>query len=263
MHARSEVVTRRVVTRRRAATPGARWIVAIGVCLASVALAQAHDTGTREVVMTPRLTVSLPSVVQLRLAASEVVFDLGGDLQSGTLACVYGPATGDVPAGAVAVLEHQPAVFPLGTGFRPDAHPAVRVEGTGPVTAYPPLRFDGSGSVLERSDLDFVCYRTFLLHRFANAEAWQLSVERPAAGDSALADTVYIRASGCEPSSDLQGLFALPPGERRLLASARESAACPEGDVIVLAVKTHAARAGERTTHLVYTLMAPLYEAPP
>lgn len=248
---------------RRAAAPFVRWIVAIGVCVATLALAQVSDTGSGEVVMTPRLTVTLPSVVQLRLAASEVVFDLGGDLQTATLACVYGPGVGDAPAGSVPLLDHQPTVFPLGTGFRPDAHPAVTVEGAGPVSGYPPLRFDGSGSALPRSDEDFVCYRTFLLHRFANAEAWQLSVERPTSAGGGLNDAVYIRASGCEASDGLQGLFPLPAGERRLLASASESAACPDGDVIVLAVKTHAARAGETTTHLVYTLMAPLYEATP
>ena len=250
-------------TRRRTGGPFARRIVAVGVCLTSLALAQVSDTSSGLVVMTPRLTVTLPSVVQLRLAASEVVFDLGGDLQSATLACVYGPLAGDAPAGAVPLLDHQPTVFPLGTGFRQDAHPTVTVEGAGPVAGYPPLRFDGSGSALPRSDEDFVCYRTFLLHRFANAEAWQLSVERPAAVAGGLNEAVYIRASGCEASDGLQGLFALPAGERRLLASASESAPCPDGDVIVLAVKTQAVRAGETTTHLVYTLMAPLYEAPP
>ena len=231
--------------------------------VASLALAQVSDTGSGLVVMTPRLTVTLPSVVQLRLAASEVVFDLGGDLQSTTLACVYGPVSGDAPAGAVPLLDHQPTVFPLGTGFRQDAHPAVRIEGAGAVTDYPPLRLDSTGSALPRSDEDFVCYRTFLLHRFANAQEWQLSVERPAALAGGLDDAVYIRASGCEASDGLQGLFPLSTGERRLLASARESAPCPDGDVIVLAVKTHAVRAGETATHLVYTLMAPLYESAP
>jgi len=232
-------------------------------CAASLVLAQVSDTGSGEVVMTPRLTVTLPSVVQLRLAASEVVFDLGGDLQTATLACVYGPAAGDVPAGAVPLLEHQPAVFPLGTGFRPSAHPAVTVEGAGPVTGYPPLRFDGSGSALPRSDEDFVCFRTFLLHRFANAEEWQLSVERPVEVEAGFSQAIYVRASGCEVGDNLEGLFPLSAGERRLLASAGASAPCPDGDVIVLAVKTHAARAGEAVTRLVYTLMAPLFEVAP
>lgn len=253
----------RLRARRTAWHAVGRTLVASLACAASLAAAQVSDTGSGTVVLTPRLTATLPGVVQLRLSASEILFDLGGDLLTATQACVYGPVAGDLAAGEAAPLDHQGLVYPLGTGFRAGEHPTLTVEGAGAVSTYPPLRLDASGSALPRSDEDFVCYRTYLLYRFANGADWQLTVERPVEGERGLSETIYVRASGCEPSLDLEGLFPLATGERRLLADAGASAACPDGDLVVLAVKTRGARAGEAAAHLVYTLMAPLFEASP
>jgi hypothetical protein len=237
---------------------------AIVLCLLALAgggaLAQVTDTGGREVVAAPLLTVTVPMVAELRLAAAEVDFDLGGGLQSRTLVCVYGFQGGDP---AAATFEGA-TVFPLGTGFRQGEHPAVVVEGAGAVTGFPPLRLDAGGQAVARSEEDFVCYRTFLLRRFSNLPGWQLTVERPASdGSSGGPASLYIRDSGCRESGSLQGLHPLDPGERRVLASAGASDPCFEGDVVVLAAKIAAVRAGETPAHLVYTLMAPLFDAEP
>jgi hypothetical protein len=261
---------RSVTTRPLLLTSHPWWRAGARIALCLVALAccgsssaQIRDTGTTTAVVTPTLTVTLPSVAELRLDATVIVFDLGGSLQSTTIACVHGPASADLPAGTVSALDSQGAVFPQGTGFRPGTYPAITVEGAGPVAGYPPIRLDARGEALPRSDEDFVCYRSFLLRRFANVADWQLTIERPVHGGADQLEAVYVRAAGCGQSSELQGLFPVYLGERRLLGSAGASPACPEGEVGVLAVKTRAVSAGDTSAHLVYTLMAPVFESPP
>jgi hypothetical protein len=232
--------------------------VAVAVAWTGSALGQSTDTGGAIVVVSPQLTVTVPSVAELRLDGTEIAFDLGGALQSATLACVYGPEGG----GPVSGMDPLDPVFPLGTGFRHGDHPAITVEGSGPVSGYPPLRLDAAGEALAESDLDFVCYRSFLLRRFSNLEGWELSVERPAT-DAGGIDGLYVRDGGCAGDAGLQGLFRLDPGEQRVLASADTAAACPNGDVVVLALEIGAVRAGETPAHLVYTLMAPMFESSP
>ena len=251
--------------RPRLTTPrrGVWGVVLCVLALAGGARAQVTDAGNHEVVASPRLVVAVPSVAELRLDAAEVGFDLGADLQSQTLVCVYGPEDGD-PAAPTGPGPEPSTVFPLGTGFRQGAHPAVVVEGAGAVIGFPPLRLDADGQAVARSDEDFVCYRSFLLRRFSNLQGWQLTVERPAVGDAAEgALSLYVRDSGCRQSDALQGLHPLDPGERRVLASAEASDACFDGDVVVLALKVAGVRAGETPARLVYTLMAPLFDAEP
>ena len=227
------------------------------------ALAQVTDAGGSEVLVSPLLTVTVPMVAELRLEAAEVDFDLGGALQSKNLVCVYGFEGGDPAAGVGSTFEGA-TVFPLGTGFRQGAHPVVVVEGAGVVMGFPPLRLDAGGQAVARSEEDFVCYRSFVLRRFSNLPGWQLTVERPADGGPAEgAFRLYIRDSGCRESGGLQGLHPLDPGERRVLADADASDPCLDGDVVVLAVKIAAVRAGESPAHLVYTLMAPVFDAEP
>ena len=241
---------------------GLRIALAVGVVVAwtGSALVQSNDTGGATVVVSPQLTVTVPSVAELRLDAAEIAFDLGGALQSATLACVYG-SEGFEPTSGVGTFE---PVFPLGTGFRHGAYPAITVEGSGPVSGYPPLRFDAAGEALPGSDRDFVCFRSFLLRRFTNLPGWQLSVERPATGGlPGGIEGLYVRDGGCDGDGGLQGLFRLDPGEQRVLASADTAASCPNGDVVVLALEVGAVRAGETPAHLVYTLMAPLFETSP
>jgi hypothetical protein len=154
-------------------------------------------------------------------------------------------------------------VFPLGTGFRFPVQPAIEVEGREAVTNFPPLALNEEGAAVSRSDEDFVCYRSFLLHRRTSATQWHLTVERPATSGDDVLDQVYVRDVGCAAGSELEGLFALYAGESLLLASHDASAACPDGDVVVLAVKPGAERAGESRAHLVYSMMTPTYETTP
>jgi hypothetical protein len=241
---------------------GLRVALAVGVAVAwtGSALVQSTDTGGATVVVSPQLTVTVPSVAELRLDAAEIEFDLGGALQSATLACVYG-SEGFEPSAGVDTRE---PVFPLGTAFRRGAYPTITVEGSGPVFSYPPLRFDAAGEALPGSDRDFVCYRSFLLRRFSNLPGWELSVERPAT-DAVTGglERLYVRDGGCDGDGELQGLFRLDPGGRQVLASSDTAATCPNGDVVVLALEVGAVRAGETPAHLVYTLMAPLFETSP
>ena len=245
---------------RRLARLRTALTVVVAVAWTGSALVQSTDTGSATVVVSPQLTVTVPSVAELRLDATEITFDLGGALQSETLACVYGSEN---PGSSTGIDSLDP-VFPLGTGFRHGAYPAITVEGSGPVSSYPPLRFDAAGEALPGSDRDFVCYRSFLLRRFSNLPGWQLSVERPATDAVAGGiDGLYVRDGGCAGDGGLQGLFRLDPGERRVLANADTAAACPNGDVVVLALEVGAVRAGETPAHLVYTLMAPVFESSP
>lgn len=241
-----------------------RGLLASGlVAVATAAFAQATDTGSGEVLVSPLLTVTVPSVAELRLDASEVTFDLTSSLQSQTMACVYGHEDIDLQGSSVDAFG-QPTVFPLGTGFWQSAHRQVVVDGAGAVADYPPLRFDAGGEAVPLSDRDFVCYRSFVLRRFSNLPGWELTVERAAGDEAGDGSThLYVRASGCTPSPSRQGLHALDPGDRHLLACAESSDPCFEGDVVVLAVKVAAARAGETPAHLVYTLMSPLFDAEP
>jgi hypothetical protein len=232
--------------------------VGVAVGWTGSALVQSTDTGGATVVVSPQLTVTVPSVAELRLDATEIAFDLGGGLQSATFACVYGSEGAGQPSG----MDPLDPLFPLGTGFRYADYPAITVEGSGAVSGYPPLRLDAAGEALPGSDLDFVCYRSFLLRRFSNLPGWQLSVERPTT-DAGGIDGLYVRDGGCDGDGGLQGLFRLDPGGRQVLASSDTAASCPNGDVVVLAVEVGAVRAGETPAHLVYTLMAPLFESSP
>lgn len=238
-------------------------LAACTAALPSGAVAQVRDSGTTVVAVPAQLTVSIPSLAELRLDVADVRFDLGEGLQSSTMACVYGPTGSDPVAATDPQLGYQTAVYPLGTGFRHLDHPAVTVEGREPASDFPPLTMQDGGEPRPRSDEDFVCYRSFLLRRYTSASEWHLSVERPAGDGADLPGSIYVQDAGCSDRSDLRGLFPLYAGQRQLLASSESSEPCPNGDVIVLAVKAGAARGGESRAHLVYTMMIPSYDPNP
>ena len=232
-------------------------LLAVLLSLWAVAAAQSSDAGDAFAAVAPALTVTIPSVAELRIGASTLAFDLGGDLTSAEMACVYGQHVagwgGEPPAAG-----HE-MVLPLGTAFRRGAYPLVEVEGRAPVAGFPALEMGRDGGAVARRDEDFVCYRSFLLHHFSNLPGWELTVERIPDGNR-FPEQLYIRNSGCSGGSGLMGLVPLYPGQRLKLARSETDQYCPGGDVVVIATTSAGVRAGATETRLIYTLFAPVFE---
>lgn len=177
------------------------------------------------------------------------------------------------------------AVKPLGTFYSIGASfPDIIINGGEEVTQYPPVVVPDSGAIDLNSKRYFVCYKSFILEKFANVGGWNVTVSRSddtlnALGDMFLQDNM-CSAFGADtklfPLLD-QGSLGLFQGatDSRILASLAETTgeaangandltdACGYGDptswlndLVVLAIEIDGQHAGTSSSTLTYTIQA-------
>lgn len=243
-----------------------RWM-SIALLLLSLSLAEAqyageasNDTGRSRASVSPELSVELKPVVELRLSASQLSFDLRSNLNSGDMSCVY--ANEDIDRIVGSGLSGQEEVFPVGTSYQLGTwsdHPTISINGNGQVQNYVDFITEGNGNISEKSFKPFVCYRSFVMRVFSNLESWQLTVERNDPRSSRSIDSLYLRTNHCsEAPSAAKGLYRLADGASMTLRN--QSSQDPDSDFCehlgVVAVKVMADPHGTSTAHLTYTLAA-------
>lgn len=232
------------------------------VALAGLASAQdVFDTGSSRASVALSVSVTVTESAQLRLDTTEIPFDLTGDnIGSDTLTCLRGPSPTDEISQVVDASTGAQRVFPLGTSYTVTDWPQLKVEGSSPITRYPPpARTEIDDPWTRRSDA-FICYQSFLLRTFSTLSAWHISVERADVLDERPIESLYIDYGGCQNAPGRRGLFPLAPEQAiRLVADDAASAQCRD-HLVVLGVKVQSEGAGEYTARLTYTLMSAKFE---
>lgn len=268
-----------------AAAFGAAFAQSTGV---SVALAPTtggggmYNTGSAAGVgVNQNVSLTLPTAYGLAIDNAENLnFDLSSlGTSNSQLACVTAIPNSK---GQVGDVSQTVGVWPLGTHYTiGGSFPDINVQGGSAVTSYPPVAYTGGSAangVSLASKQEFVCYKSFILEKFANVPGWTVTVSRSDATGNNL-DQMYIQDNVCGAAfGNATGLLPLVNGASAIdlfqggadaayqnltTGGAAESAQCNYGgptswlnDLVVLAIKIDGQQAGTQSTTLTYTIQA-------
>jgi hypothetical protein len=209
--------------------------------------------------------------------AANLNFDLSQISGKTQIICVSALATTDLP-------QETGGVWPLGTHYvNGETFGNISIIGGPQVTSYPPITQNEDTSVNVASKADFVCYRSFILEKFANTPGWDVTVTRNDEQVGLNSTPMYIQDNVCTDTSlptamnplgngDTVSLF----GPNTILASYGQettgaavaayndanpnSTACGAtswlNDLVVVGIKVDGNQAGTFTSDLTYTIQA-------
>jgi len=243
----------------------------------------AKNTTENSATVSQTVQLILPNATALHLDVTTVPFDLtsldGAAWPNSTvdfgdqMVCVYGKADTDTVQPQGPTYFSQVQYLPLGTQYVESelGYPYVAIDGGSAVTAYPPIQIDANGELVAGSKGYFVCYRSFLLQKFSNGAAWDLTVSRTDAADNKMAiQRLYIQDNPCATFGAPTGLFKLDQGDTLHLVptdlaigpTGVQAASNPDlcgykswlDDLVVMAVVVDDEYSGINTAELDYTL---------
>jgi hypothetical protein len=176
--------------------------------------------------VTQTLQLNLPQATALHLTTTLLNYDLttlGGDKADPKMVCVYGIGKAaidgtDVP---IAGLDGAQGYHPLGTYY--SLQPTfgnINVIGGGLVNNYPPVQLDREGKVIEGSKNRFICYKTFILQKFSNGKAWDISVTRKDVDTARHLGPIYMQDNMCSNWGANTAMFKIVDGMKQSLLPA-------------------------------------------
>ncbi len=225
------------------------------------------------------VVLNLPLMTALHLDASTLTFDLTADDWGTNLTCAY-VSGADVPGGG---FYGQTQVVPGGIAYAPTSWDSIKLiyHGNGKsgdvpaearATTYAPGVLS-EGDLVAGSKDHFVCFQSFVLQLFSNAEDWDLVVERDDNVGAQGIEHLYIQGNTCANFGAGTGLYDLPNNASRHLIPDNLSGG-PTGDWVtnqgsqcrqtsswldilgVIAVKVNSDVNGPSTANLTYTLVS-------
>lgn len=239
-----------------------------------------YKIGADSAALTQTVNVNIP--VEYGLAIDDAMnlnFDLSAIAnQKGQIVCVSGvPGEGGVIGD---VTQPNGGVWPLGTHYQVgETLGAVQVIGGEVINQYPPVAINQTtGAVDVASKGDFVCYRSFVLEKFANTKGWDVTVTRNDVQTELNSTPMFVQDNICADPGANTGLFPLVSGatatdlfaggaladyqnETTGAAAAAAGPICGNptswlNDLVVVAIEVDGNTAGTWQSNLTYTIMA-------